>query len=60
MRPSSKSEIGLLNQIEGLNVLSRKDPENKKKNKRKGDEVMLWKKKAYFSISLIGSIFRHA
>jgi len=50
MRPPPKllSGTALLNQMEGLDVIFGKHPETKKKNKRKGDEVMPWSKKSIF------------
>ena len=48
MRPSAEllSRTDLLNQMEGLDVIFGKHPKTKKKNKRKRDEVMPWKKKS--------------
>jgi len=46
--PKLMSGTNLLNQMEGLDVILGTDPETKRKNKRKGDEVMPWKKKNIF------------
>ena len=50
MRPPPEllSGIDLLNQMEGLDATFGNHRETKKKNKRKGDEVIPWNKKSIF------------